>query len=341
MKGAVAMRTVAVILALASSALLFAQEDPKIQDAIRGLGAESFEDREKATAELKRIGAPAQEALKKAAAESSDPEVRERAKRILESITKPQAPRKPAAPQTFTVQGARVSIRRSGDSTVYSLNPQEGDALQIHRNGEGMLKLVYPDGEGGKADAEAETVEKFVEIHKELAAKYGITKDGIDYAGTRLSFSKVSTVPAFPQVELPPMPDFREFDDLFGRREDLRKAFEDLNRHWRAAPRPALEFGTFGYQVVRGAQLSPVPDVLRSQLSIPEGQGVVVDSVREGSTAAAAGLKRHDVILEIDGEKVTGPADVRARLKRDSALKALRGGKEQSIQPAPPPRRDF
>src|SRR5688572_30810950 len=166
MKGAAAMRTLAVILTLATSALVLAQEDPRIQEAIRGLGAESFEDREKATAELKKIGAPAQEALKKAAADSEDPEVRERAKRILDSIAKPPAPPSRRAPaRTFTLQGSRIAIRQSGDATVYGLTPTEGDPIEFHRQKDGKVKLVYPDGKGGQAEAQAESVEKFLADH--------------------------------------------------------------------------------------------------------------------------------------------------------------------------------
>lgn len=336
------MRTLVVIAALASAAALFAQDESQIQDAIKGLGADSFEEREKATGDLKKIGAPALKALKKAAEESGDPEVRARAKRLVEEIAKPASPKRPG--RTAIFQGSVLSIRKTDDATVYSLKPSDGDAIDFHRGTEGRVKLVYPDGKGGKAEAEAESIDKFVADHKALAAKYGITKDGIDYGGTKMSFSGIQAFPALPHLDLPavPMPPMMDLDDLFGQGEGLRKAFEDL-RLWRQDRWPMDRWGPefFGREVIRGVQLAPVPDVLRSQLSIPEGQGVVVESVREGSTGAAAGLKRHDVILEIDGRKVAYPADVRSHLKRDSKVKALRGGKEQDLQPAPASKKEY
>ena len=333
------MRSMVVIAVVASVAALFAQDEKQIQDAIRGLGSDSFEEREKATADLKKIGSPALDALKKAAEKSEDPEVRARAKRLVDEIAKPP-PKRELPGRTPRVLGSRVTIRQTNDTTVYSLQPPDGDAIEFHRANDGKVKLVYPDGKGGTTEAAAESIDKFVADQKDLAAKYGITKEGIDYGGTKMAFSGNHAMPrqffgGGPLVPMPPTPDL---DDLFGKSDELRKAFEELRR-WRAVPQGG--FGVFGLEVVAGAQLSPVPDVLRSQLSIPEGQGVVVEQIREGSTAAAAGLKRHDVILEIDGNKIKGLADVRAFLKRDSKVKALRGGKEENLQPAPLKQKEY
>jgi hypothetical protein len=341
------MKTLVTVIALASSAaILLAQDEKQIQDAIRGLGSESFEEREKSTADLKKIGAPALEALKKAAASHDDPEVRTRAQRLVDELSKPAPPRKAAPGRGPARKGSVVSIRPTKDGILYSFQPSDGDAVELYRQNEGRVKLTYPDGKGGTSTAESESMDKFLEEHKDVAGKYGITKEGIEYGGSRLSFSM--RLPAWTEpLELPampapvPLPEFQEFDDFFSQNEDLRKMFEDLRRLRRIQPLAPGMFGRPGVEVVRGAQLAPVPDVLRTQLSIPEGQGVVIESVREGSTAAAAGLKRHDVVLEIDGQKVTGPADVRDRLQRDSKVKALRSGKEQMLEPAPPRKKEF
>jgi hypothetical protein len=341
------MKTLVTVIALAASAaILLAQDEKQIQDAIRGLGSESFEEREKATSDLKKIGAPALEALKKAAASNDDPEVRARAQRLVDELAKPAPPRKAVPGRGPTPRGSIVSIRPTKDGIVYSLQPADGEAIELYRQKEGRVKLSYPDGKGGTSTAESESMDKFLEEHKEVAGKYGITKEGIEYGGSRLSFSM--RMPTWTEpLELPlvpapvPLPEFPDFDEFFSQNEDLRKAFEDLRRLRRIQPFTPGTFGRLGIEVVRGAQLAPVPDVLRTQLSIPEDQGVVVESVREGSTAAAAGLKRHDVVLEIDGQKVTGPSDVRDRLQRDSKVKALRSGKEQMLEPAPPRKKEF
>src|SRR5262249_28094104 len=58
----------------------------KVERLIRQLGAEGFRDREAADKALKSIGEQALEPLRKAARGNPDPEVRRRAKALVESI---------------------------------------------------------------------------------------------------------------------------------------------------------------------------------------------------------------------------------------------------------------
>src|SRR5262249_48883620 len=54
-----------------------------------------------------------------------------------------------------------------------------------------------------------------------------------------------------------------------------------------------------------GVLISPVPEVLYDQLpDLPRGLGVVVTHARPDSPAARAGLRRHDILLEYDNQKV-------------------------------------
>jgi hypothetical protein len=334
------------ILALLAAGAAVAQEpsdEARIKKALEGLGAESFEEREKATSELRKIGTPALDALRKQAEKSSDPEVRVRAKRLVEEIEKGG---KKKDPMRRGGAGARISIRQADGETVYIISSAGGeDAIELRKSSDGKVKLAYPDGKGGKSEASSDSLEKFLSEHKALAEKYGITKDGIDYAGTRLKFGE--GFPAFPKVprlefpDLPEVPKFPGLDEWRWFDEDLEKTWEEFRRL-----RPEVPGGWdrrfFGAEsVIGGARIGPVPELLRSHLAIPEGQGVVVESVREGTTAAAAGLKRHDVVLEIDGKKVAGPADVRARLTREATLKVLRAGKEEILKPAPAERKSY
>src|SRR5262247_528028 len=70
------------------------QDQDRIQDLIRKLGSDDFAVRENASEELKKAGKTAREALKKAADESDDPEVRQRARTILEDLAKAEKPRR-------------------------------------------------------------------------------------------------------------------------------------------------------------------------------------------------------------------------------------------------------
>ena len=47
---------------------------------------------------------------------------------------------------------------------------------------------------------------------------------------------------------------------------------------------------------------APVEDVVRVQLGLPEGQGLVIQSVVPDSPAAAAGLQEYDILTELDGQ---------------------------------------
>lgn len=90
---------------------------------------------------------------------------------------------------------------------------------------------------------------------------------------------------------------------------------------------------------------------LQQSLELPTKEGVVVSSIQKGSPADRAGLKRYDVILEIDGGRVTSEDHFR-RIVADTIpgkkvhLKLLRDGKPLEIDievaerpetPAPPP----
>jgi Na+/H+ antiporter NhaD/arsenite permease-like protein/S1-C subfamily serine protease len=54
-----------------------------------------------------------------------------------------------------------------------------------------------------------------------------------------------------------------------------------------------------------GAEMLPVNPVIATQLSVPDGRGEVVNHIRNNSPAEHAGLKRGDVIMDINGDKVT------------------------------------
>jgi hypothetical protein len=62
---------------------------PDIELLVRRLGSDSFADREEAMKELRRLGKPALEELRRAAANSTDPEIRRRAAAILDPLLDP------------------------------------------------------------------------------------------------------------------------------------------------------------------------------------------------------------------------------------------------------------
>src|SRR2546425_5176406 len=87
-----------------------------------------------------------------------------------------------------------------------------------------------------------------------------------------------------------------------------------------------------------GAALEEPSSVLVEQLDLPKGQGIVLNQVKPESTAAKAGLKTNDILLELAGKPV--PNKLPDFVKSLNAIKTgeevdavvLRRGKKESVK---------
>jgi Do/DeqQ family serine protease len=93
-----------------------------------------------------------------------------------------------------------------------------------------------------------------------------------------------------------------------------------------------------------GARLQPVDGDLATGLGLERPTGALVTSVYERGPAAEAGLRRGDVILQVDGQPVDNPDTFGYRFtlkgtQGQTPLTVLRGGKQSAIQVKlmPPP----
>ncbi len=88
-----------------------------------------------------------------------------------------------------------------------------------------------------------------------------------------------------------------------------------------------------------GASLQPVAPVLRAQLNIPAGQGLLVASLRAGGPSEQAGLKPNDILLSLAEKPLASVEDLTRALKavgeRPAPLKLLRDGKPTVIDVRP------
>lgn len=95
-----------------------------------------------------------------------------------------------------------------------------------------------------------------------------------------------------------------------------------------------------------GVDVLEVYDALRSQLKLPEHQGVLITSVAKDGAAEKAGIKVHDILMKLDGEPILGSAEFQRRLlvmKPDQKVSVQRisGGKTDDVivtlSATPPP----
>jgi serine protease Do len=85
-----------------------------------------------------------------------------------------------------------------------------------------------------------------------------------------------------------------------------------------------------------GVIVQGVSSDIAKSLSLPAVQGALVSTVNEGSPAEAAGLKRGDVIVALNGEPVADSNDLRNRVAATLpgsavTLRVVRGGEERTL----------
>jgi membrane-associated protease RseP (regulator of RpoE activity) len=87
-----------------------------------------------------------------------------------------------------------------------------------------------------------------------------------------------------------------------------------------------------------GISISRPSAALADQLDLPKGQGIVIEQVMPDSAAAKAGFKPHDILLELNGKKVSGDPQALSRAVQKIEAKTefdavvLRKGKKQTIK---------
>jgi serine protease Do len=95
---------------------------------------------------------------------------------------------------------------------------------------------------------------------------------------------------------------------------------------------PAVEEKT---EYFIGVNVDPVDDALRAQLGLAAGKGMLISDVIANSPAEKAGVKKHDIILELSEKAIDKFEDlskqVQANKDKPTTLKILRAGKPMNI----------
>ncbi len=236
---------------------------------------------------------------------------------------------------------------------LYVYDSTKGMTLKVMKDGGVELTVVEEDPDTGKKTSRIlsePTLEEFRKKHPEAVRKYDLDR----YTGARRSAMPDEFDRLFRDFrrgipEMPQLPRFDPFDgDVEKWMEEQRKYMEDLRRRFRGraepapappAPAPAPSGPEFGIKV------EPVEETLRDQLSLKEGEGVMVGEVKPGSVADKAGLRKHDLILRLDGAAVGDTwgfrKDVLKALERpEFELEILRAGKLETLKVKAGPKKD-
>lgn len=122
--------------------------------------------------------------------------------------------------------------------------------------------------------------------------------------------------------------------DIGKNQEEIQKALEGL----RLGQLRRLGRGVQPREGRLGVHVETPSDVLVDQLDLPQNQGLVVNEIKADSPASKAGLKNHDILLEVNGKAV--PSNAVEFAKQVGEIKAntpvdvvvLRKGKKETLK---------
>jgi len=122
-----------------------------------------------------------------------------------------------------------------------------------------------------------------------------------------------------------------------------KKGFEPLSLNpqvqWLDGQGWNVEVSGIGDGNEMGVALKSVDGAIRSQLGLPEGQGLVVLALAPDGPAARVGLSRNDVLLALDDKSLSKPSDLTDYLKaagdKTVTIRLLRGGKTVLLSAKP------
>jgi len=319
------------------SALLLCQgaDDRKVTDLIRDLGADEYSVRERAENDLKKMGEAAIPALREAL-EDKDPERALRAHRVLEGLEK-----KPQRSVQDTGSRAQrwMAYRDFGRGITFETHP------------DGKVELTVREGEAGSGKKEtrtykADSLEEFKKKYPELAAKYDLehlapkekwnffedSQDFWDAWKKRFDKDWFWDKDAMGKFVLPWFP-FGS-DSLDHWVQDQKKQFDAFRKLEPPAPDGAPKTGA--HKAELGIAVERVEGALADQLGLGVGEGLVIVEVKPGTPAERAGLRKHDILLQVNGKALTGPDELRreveAGLKKGMEFETFRRGKRETVK---------
>jgi len=255
----------------------------------------------------------------------------------------PSTPAPPAAPKATT----RVKVMRAPQAEVVVTGPDEREqemALVFDEDGGSWLGVETQEVTAEKAKELKLAAERGVLIGKVLeespAAKSGLKEgdviteiNGQRVEGTAQFRRMIREIPAGRAVQLTVWRDGRSqsFGATLGKMQENRKPWMN------AMPQ------VFNFRTPEMPEVAPIPEIpnmewdsgnlvmnlnrprlgidaedisgqLGAYFGAPDGEGILVRDVNPGSAAAKAGVKAGDVITSLNGDRIRGTAELRAKI---------------------------
>ena len=224
---------------------------------------------------------------------------------------------------------------------LFVYDSEKGMTLRV--KDDGKVELTVKEDKADKTYT-ADTTAEFEKKYPEVVKKNGLQKYLRPQAGggTQDEFDRWWGELKKGRRIIPELPDFNPLDQDWDKfLEDQRKRMEEFRRDVQkrfadpnpGAPAPPPVPGGREF----GVKIDSVGETLRDQLSLKEGEGVLVGEIKPGSVAEKSGLKQHDIILKLDGKAVGDKWEFRkdvlkALEKPEFELEILRGGKKETLK---------
>lgn len=313
------------VLVLSALLLFQGADEQKMRDLVRDLGADEYSVRDRAEADLRTLGDSAIPALREAV-EDKDPERALRARRILEDLNKRKQQGRSRTWMTYRDLG-------------------RGFTFETHPDGKVELTLKEP-GKKEPRTYRADSLDDFKRKYPDLASKYDVENLGPKEKWTFFDESKNAweawrkrfdedecwNLQPFGWIVPPWFPFGSESLDSW-----MKERRKELEKVPKIGPPPAE--GTRKDESGKpqlGITIERVGNALADQLGLRSDEGLVISEVNPTSTAERAGLRKHDILLKVNGKALTSPEqlrrDVQEGLNKGMELEILRRGKREALR---------
>lgn len=90
-----------------------------------------------------------------------------------------------------------------------------------------------------------------------------------------------------------------------------------------------------------GLVVKPLNPALRSHFDLPDGAGVLVESVMRGGPAAKAGIKQNDIVVTADGRKISSLEELKSAVEKTGSegktmhVEVIQRGRKRVVEVVP------